>query len=93
MSLQNEEIQRYATCVKSDTANNLRIMAGTPGLGVINANRVWVGASGTLVIESSHGDNITFSGTIAGRWHKLPLDAIRIKDATTATGIVIGTTV
>lgn len=94
MSLQNGEIEKTIDITTSDTVDNTKLQSTRFGIGSIYPNRLWVGVSGTVVMNNKEGEVITLPAVIAGRWHRIQPNVTRIRaSGTTATGIVVGTTI
>lgn len=47
---------------------------------------IYVGGAGNLVADSEKGETVTFTGMVAGQIY--PLRVRRVREATTATGLV-----
>ena len=94
MSLQNGEIEKTIDITTSDTVDNTKLQTSRSGIGSIYPNRLWVGVSGAVVMNNKENDTITLPAVIAGRWHMIQPNITRIRaSGTTATGIVVGTTI
>lgn len=88
--MQQTEIRRMIAVTESDTAEIPLINYSRGGRGMMSANRVWVGTSGSLVLVTQENDVITLSSVIAGRWHKFPPGVKYIKTDSGAAGIILG---
>lgn len=75
---------RHAEAVTPDDDNDLTGVATYPE----GACAVYVGGSGDVVVTVGATD-ITFTALAAGLWHPMP-PYTRVKEASTATGIVAG---